>query len=297
MNKVAGVTIIGAGPAGIAAAIQLKRYGITPLLLEKNMLGGLLRNANLVENYPGFPVGISGLHLTSLFGEQLKNLSIQPIKAGVTRVKFEDGLFLVETGTSVYYSQIIVVASGTKPVQLTGFDIPASLQGKIYYQVVPLLQESGVVIAIVGAGDAAFDYALNLAKTNQVIILNRGFAHKCLPLLWERAELDPKIRYIDNACIESIYSNQEGGMMVQYKVIEGTSSFQVDYLVGAIGRVPNTDFLSDQVTEQREELQSAGLLYFIGDVKNDIYRQASIAVGDGVRSAMQIFRTEKGLFS
>ena len=67
MNKVEGVTIIGAGPAGIAAAIQLKRYGITPLLLEKNMLGGLLRNANLVENYPGFPVGISGLHLTSLF--------------------------------------------------------------------------------------------------------------------------------------------------------------------------------------------------------------------------------------
>ena len=297
MNKVESVTIIGAGPAGIAAAIQLKRYGITPLLLEKNMLGGLVRNANLVENYPGFPVGISGLHLTSLFKEQLKNLFIQPIKAGVSRVGFEDGLFLVETGTSVYYSQIIVVATGTKPVLLTGFVIPASLRGKIYYQVVQLLQESGAVIAIVGAGDAAFDYALNLAKTNQVIILNRGFAHKCLPLLWERAELDPNIRYIDNACIESIYSNQEGEMMVQYKVIEGTSSFQVDYLIGAIGRVPNTDFLSDQITEQREGLQSAGLLHFIGDVKNDIYRQASIAVGDGIKAAMQIFRTEKGLFS
>jgi thioredoxin reductase len=55
--------------------------------------------------------------------------------------------------------------------------------------------------------------------------------------------------------------------------------------------------LSDQITEQREALCSAGLLHFIGDVKNDIYRQASIAVGDGVRVAMQIFRTEKGLFS
>ena len=297
MNKVEGVTIIGAGPAGIAAAIQLKRYGITPLLLEKNMLGGLLRNANLVENYPGFPVGISGLHLTSLFEEQLKNLSIQSIKAGVTRVKFEDGLFFVESGTSVYYSQIIVVASGTKPVLLTGFGIPTDLQGKTYYQVFPLLKESGVVVAIVGAGDAAFDYALNLAKSNQVIILNRGFAHKCLPLLWERAKLNPNIRYFDNACIERIYSNQEGGMMVQYKVIEGTSSFQVDYLIGAIGRVPNTDFLSDQITEQKEALQSAGLLHFIGDVKNDIYRQTSIAVGDGVRAAMQIFCTGKGLFS
>ncbi len=296
MNKVENVTIIGAGPAGIAAAIQLKRYGITPLLLEKDMLGGLVRNANLVENYPGFPVGISGLHLTSLFEMQLKNLSIQPINAGVSRVEFEDGLFLVDTGTSVYFSQIIVIASGTKPVLLTGFEIPTGLQGKIYYQVVQLLQESGVVIAIVGAGDAAFDYALNLAKSNQVIILNRGLSHKCLPLLWERAELDPNIRYIDNACIERIYSNQEGGMMVQYKVIEGTSSFQVDYLVGAIGRVPNTDFLSDQITEQREALQSAGLLYFIGDVKNDIYRQASIAVGDGIKAAMQIFCTEKGLF-
>ena len=297
MKKVEDVTIIGAGPAGIAAAIQLKHYGIKPLLLEKNMLGGLVRNANLVENYPGFPVGISGLHLISLFKEQLNNFSIQPIKAGVTRVEFEDGLFLVETGTSAYYSKIIVIASGTKPVQLTGFEIPASLQGKMHYEVFPLLQESEVVIAIVGAGDAAFDYALNLAKRNQVIILNRGFTHRCLPLLWERAELDPNIRYFDNACIERIYSNREGGMMVQYKVIEGTSSFQVDYLVGAIGRVPYTDFMSDQITEQKEALQSAGLLYFIGDVKNDIYRQTSIAVGDGIRAAMQIFRTEKGLFS
>ena len=64
------VVIIGAGPAGLAAAMQLKRQGIDPLVLERKLVGGLLLNANLVENYPGFVDGISGPDLVSLFKDQ-----------------------------------------------------------------------------------------------------------------------------------------------------------------------------------------------------------------------------------
>jgi len=71
------VVIIGAGPAGISAAIQLKRYGIEPTLLEKEEIGGLLKNANLVENYPGFPNGVPGPELVKLFKKQLENAQIK----------------------------------------------------------------------------------------------------------------------------------------------------------------------------------------------------------------------------
>ena len=67
------VAIIGAGPSGIATAIQLKRYGIEPVILEKEEIGGVLKNANLVENYPGFPDGISGPELVKLFKKQVEN--------------------------------------------------------------------------------------------------------------------------------------------------------------------------------------------------------------------------------
>ncbi len=81
MNK--DVCVIGAGPSGIAAAIQLKRYNISPLILEMNRIGGLLNNANLIENYPGFPDGISGEKLCMLFNEQFNKCNITIINKEV----------------------------------------------------------------------------------------------------------------------------------------------------------------------------------------------------------------------
>ena len=85
------VTIIGAGPAGIATALQLKRYGITPIILEKNTIGGLLRNAHLVENYPGFPKGISGVNLVRLFRKHLERAAITIFPEEVINLDIEDG--------------------------------------------------------------------------------------------------------------------------------------------------------------------------------------------------------------
>ena len=95
--KVEPVMIIGAGPAGLATAIQLKRYGIHPLLFEGEEVGGLLRNANLVENYPGFPKGVSGSKLVNLFSRQAENLHIdvtheQVLELHMTRTCSRPGL-------------------------------------------------------------------------------------------------------------------------------------------------------------------------------------------------------------
>lgn len=285
------ILIIGAGPSGIAAGIQLKRYGLEPLLLERHSIGGLLKNANLVENYPGFPGGISGPALVELFERQFFDLSIQINYEEVTKLDIKEGyLFLVETSKNVYYSRSVVVASGTQPRRFRDFEIPEVLNDYIFYEVSPLLDVSGKEVAIIGAGDAAFDYALNLSRRNRITILNRSQDWKCLPLLWERAKVEPQIEYRENITIANIKPHPVSGMLLNCTTPDGPITFQADFLIGALGRDPELDFLSDQVLELPTDLEEQGLLYFIGDVKNGLYRQTSISVGDGVRAAMQIYR-------
>ena len=291
------VIIIGAGPAGIAAGMQLQRYGLQPLLFERAEIGGLLKNANLLENYPGFPGGISGSALVKLFKRHVSDLSLRIHYQEVTKLDIEKGhSFLVETREKVYYSRIVVVATGTHPRRFQDFEIPDDLNDYIFYEVYPLLAVAGKEVVIVGAGDAAFDYALNLSWRNKITILNRGQDLKCLPLLWERTKAESQIEYRENTAITSIKPHPVSGMLLECSNPDGPTTLQTDILIGAIGRVPHLDFLSEQVLELASELEDLGMLYFIGDVKNGLYRQTSISVGDGVRAAMQIYRKFKEIY-
>jgi thioredoxin reductase len=288
------VIIIGGGPAGIAAAIQLKRYGLSPLIFEREALGGLLRNANLVENYPGFPGGISGLKLVGLLEQQVRDFALRVTYAEVIRLDRAAGSFQVETSQGVYAARFVVVASGTRPYPYSGADIPTQVRSKVIYEIYQLIGRIGLEIVILGAGDAAFDYALNLAKNNAIVVLNRGEALKCLPLLWERVQREPKISYFDNITISEIKNDPPAGMRLECSQPSGPKSFHADYLVVAYGRQPQLDFLSAQIVKTSQELESKGLLYFIGDVKNGIFRQTAIAVGDGLLAAMQIYLRSLG---
>jgi thioredoxin reductase len=136
-------------------------------------------------------------------------------------------------------------------------------------------------------------YGLNLSRKNRITILNRGQSIKCLPLLWERAQAEHQIEYFEKTAITSIKPHPTAGMILECTTPDGPVAFQADFLVGAIGREPALDFLSEQVSALAASLEQQGSLYFIGDVKNDIYRQTSISVGDGVRAAMQIYRKLK----
>ncbi|HEX9091663.1 MAG TPA: NAD(P)/FAD-dependent oxidoreductase, partial [Anaerolineales bacterium] len=189
-----------------------------------------------------------------------------------------------------YGSKILVVATGTRPLHLKGLVIPDELAGRVYYEVYELLHLEGKRVAIVGSGDAAFDYALNLGKKNRVLILNRGPQPKCLPLLWERSQKSSAITYHDNLLICQISVNSEGGLCLDCQSEAGEIRFQVDYLLGAIGREAQMDCLSEAIKKQERRLVSEGVLYLIGDVKNGIFRQTSIAVGEGVMAAMKIYR-------
>lgn len=284
--KVEDVTIVGAGPAGIAAAIQLKRWGIEPLLLEADHVGGLLVNANLVENYPGFPDGISGIDLVELFKSQLARVDVVARYEEVLEIDHDEN-FKLRTSKREFESKFAVIASGTQPSTFDSVSIPKEVIGKVFYEVYPIIGVEGKIIAIIGAGDAAFDYAMNLSRKNEVTILNRGSKRKCLPLLWERTQKSAHISYNENTALYAIADNGNR-LVLKCKIPPGDWELVTDYVIFAIGRKPRMGFLSKRLTELASELKKEGTLFFVGDVANDIYRQTTIAVGDGVRAAMKI---------
>ena len=287
------VAIIGAGPAGIACAIQLARYGIMPLLFERDIPGGLLKNANLVENYPGFPGGIKGTNLIEKMTRQLAMAEVPVIHEDVNLISYSEDQFRIETDQNTYLSHKLVIASGTVPIKWKEFLIQESIHHKVFYEVYPLKDLKDKVIAIIGAGDAAFDYALQLAINNKVSIFNRSETLKCLPLLWKKAKENPRISYFDNHVLQQITEDQSSScLQLFFQTKNEMESLLADYIIFATGRRPELSFADPFIHKHLDELQQDGKLYFAGDVKNDLFRQASIAAGDGIRAAMEIFFNE-----
>ena len=286
MDKVDSVAIIGAGPAGIATAIQLKRHGVEPILLEKGEIGGLLRNANLVENYLGFPDGISGSELVKLFKKQLENAGVGVRFEEVINLDYRDGQFLLETNLCTFTCPIVVVASGTKPRSLSYPDtLQEDIRDRIFYEI-HSFQVSNERIAVIGAGDAAFDYALHFSSNNEVTILNRSSKVKCLPLLWERAARSENISYLEETEVKRIEPCD--GLILTCSTPSGERKIFSNYLIIAIGRDPCLGFLRKNIRNDIKGLRQAGKLYFVGNVSEGIYRQTAISTGDGVRVAMEI---------
>lgn len=288
--RVAEISIIGAGPAGIATAVQLARAGFSPLVFEKSAIGGLLHEANFVENYPGFPNGIAGKELAKLLRRQFERFEIETVRCEVRDIGFGNGLFSIDTSAGDFAAKIVVIASGTVPKTPEGIIFEENIEEKLHRGINGLEDAEEERIAIIGAGDAAFDYALNLAKRNEVIVLCRSGAPKCLPLLFERAVANPKIEYYRDYRVVSV---SRKGECINIEGFTGALQMGIlaDHLVIAIGRVPAEEFLGVEIKKLKEELVKNGSLYFIGDVANGDFRQTAIAVGDGLRAAMSIIQS------
>ena len=272
------VIIIGAGPAGIACAIQLKRYNINTIVFEKDKIGGLLKNANLVENYPGFPNGINGDKFVQLLKKQSQSNKLDVKYEIVESVKFLNDTFIVKTNENIYHSKYLVIASGTKPVIPKTPIIKDDDKNNVFFEIYKLGQIKNKNIAIIGAGDCAFDYALNLSNNNKVIILNRSNRIKALLILQDRVIKVEDIKYFDNTAVQEIGAIDK---QLNLTLKNTDKSILVDYLLIAIGRKPNLDFISKDLLKNPNVFQ-------IGDVKNGRFRQTSIAVGDGTFTAMNI---------
>ena len=285
MNDIA---IIGAGPAGIAAAIYLKRAGINPVIYEKAKIGGLLHNANLVENYPGFPGGICGSELVRLFKEQLSSLDIHISSGEVKNASYNNGKFHLLVDKKELKSRALIVASGTKPKKL-GISGESELSGrKLFYEIkdIPPPTKNDTVV-IIGGGDCAFDYALNLAnEVKSVEIVFKGKHPKSISLLSERAAAIENIRPHPKMLPSSFEEHEK--IVTKCISASGEIEFRSDYVLVAAGREPNIDFLPELVDIEINDDGGCAIpgLFIAGDVRRGTKRQMGIAVGDGIICAM-----------
>ncbi|MBI2974672.1 MAG: NAD(P)/FAD-dependent oxidoreductase, partial [Deltaproteobacteria bacterium] len=154
------LAIIGAGPAGISAAIHAKRFGLNFVLLEKGAAGGQARAANLIENFPGFPGGISGQRLVDNFLSHLAGAGIEIIKCEVKKVCSNEGVLTVTGGESIFQAKAVIVATGLTPILLS----EPPWMNVHYYPVPSEIIHKGKNVLIIGGGDAAFDEAVSFSK-------------------------------------------------------------------------------------------------------------------------------------
>jgi thioredoxin reductase (NADPH) len=285
------VIIVGAGPAGISAAVYLQRVRREPLVFEKDRVGGLLLNANLVENYPGFPEGIGGTQLVGLFNKHLEKQGVDVRYSEVTEVKKEKDHFVVTTSEGDTEARTVLITIGTKPKE-AGIPGESELKGtRLFYEVREVTEKEGKDFVIIGGGDAAFDYALNLSNGGgSVDIVCRSTSPSCIGLLEERIQRSTNINFHKETSSESL-SEVDGKVKLSCQTPEGEKEFDADYVLIACGResrwleVKGLESVSSVGNMAKTTVPG---LYVAGDVKQGDHRQVGIAVGDGVQAAMSI---------
>ena len=301
MNKNYQVTIIGGGPAGLTAGLYCSRSRLSTLLIERGILGGQIVNAERVENYPGFPKGISGIELGQLIYEQATSYGLETLLADVTGAVPGRRNHLVRTGEGDLTAESIIVASGSQFRKLgvpgedrytgKGVSYCATCDG-------PLFKDKAV--AVVGGGDAAITEALYLSRfASSVKIIHRRGQLRASRIIQERALIEPKIELIWDTIVTGI----EGDGVVRQISLENTKDARISVLelegvFVAIGSVPNSAAwqgvlpLNEGGYIIANEMMETGIpgVFAAGDVRHNSARQAITAAGDGATAAVSAER-------
>jgi len=296
------VGIIGLGPTGIAASIFLKRAGFDIISFEKGRIGGLLLNAHFVENYPGFPNGISGSELCELMKKHLEKWDIKPKSEKIINISYENDKYTLKSFNKEFFLKTVIIATGTIPRKLNIPGEKKSSGNKIFYEIKDLLPiiKTGDKCVIIGGGDTGFDYALNLAeKSVSVDLFLKSDKPKCLPILKKRAGKKNNIiihpTYIPSKFIhknDKIKTSFNSNELIINHSEYSKENFSItsDYVLIACGRTPLDDILQENV-----EKSNIDGFYFAGDVRTGKFRQVGIAVGEGITAAMKIENYLRGI--
>jgi thioredoxin reductase (NADPH) len=301
MGKAYDVVIIGGGPAGLAAGLYCARSRLNTLLIEKGIMGGQITNAERVENYPGFPKGISGIDLGQLIHEQAVSYGLETLLAEVTKVAPSQRHNLVSTSEGDFVAESIIVASGSQYRKL-GVPGEDKLVGKgVSYCATcdgPLFK--GKALAVIGGGDAAITEALYLSKfASSVKIIHRRDQLRASKIFQERAMAEPKIEFIWDTVVTQI----EGDGLVKQLVLKNTrndkiSTLELAGVFVAIGSEPNSaqwqgllplDERGYVITNELMETEIPGI-FAAGDIRHNSARQAITAAGDGATAAISAER-------
>ncbi|KAF8011226.1 hypothetical protein BT93_J1743 [Corymbia citriodora subsp. variegata] len=300
--------IIGSGPAGQTAAIYAARAELKPILFEGGMAndispGGQFTAAICIENFPGFPEGITGRELVDRCRNQSLRFGTQIFTETVTKVNFSSRPFKVFTDLRTVIADAVVVATGAIVKQLSfpgsnsfwkrGMSACAVCDGAAsIFRNKPL--------AVIGGGDSAMDEAIYLTKYgSKVYIIHRRDTFKASKIMQNRALSNPKIEVLWSSVVVEAYGEGErgvlGGLKVKNVVTGEVSDLQVSGLFIAIGRDPTTKFLGGQleldsdgyiVTKPGSTHTSVRGIFAAGEVQDKKYRQGITAAGTGCMAAL-----------
>ena len=297
MDKYYQLIIIGGGPAGLSAGIYAARSRLNTLLIEKMGLGGQILNAAIVENYPGFPQGISGAELGSLIAQQAKKHGLETVFADVQGIEIRSDDKIVNTSEGLYHAKAIIVAGGTEYSKL---GVPGEEEflgkGVSYCAMCDGAFFRDQVVAVIGGGNVALNDALFLTKfASKVIVVHRRDQLRATRVLQERAFAQPKIEFLWDTIVESITGDSLVKELRLRNVKTGSkSNLAVSGIFIAVGLRPNTGYLEgllplDQggfilVNEQMET--SIPGIFAAGDIRAGSIRQVVSAAGDGATAAI-----------
>lgn len=307
------VVIIGSGPAAWTAAIYAARASLNPFVVEgagsRTMIpGGQLMYTTEVENYPGFPEGITGFEMMADFRAQALRFDTRVITEDVVEVDFSVRPLLLKTSGGVEIdSDTVIIATGANArwIGLPNEERLAQSGGGVSACAVcdgALPHFRDQVIAIVGGGDSAMEDALYMAKfAKEVVVVHRRNELRASKIMQNRAFAEEKIRFEWNHVVTEVLGDDViTGVMLRDTQTGEEHRLDVGGLFVAIGHTPNTEFLGEQVELKangwietpvpwRTETSVPGV-FAAGDAMDDYYKQAVTAAGTGCMAALEAER-------
>ena len=301
-NRDYDVVIIGAGPAGLTAGLYASRARLNSLLIERGLVGGQIANAERVENYPGFPEGISGYELGELMHQQATKYGLKTVIAEATGIELQEGgKKAVKTTEGDFTTRAVIIAGGSKQQEL---GVPGEKEftgkGVSYCATCDAAFFREQPVAVVGGGNAAITEALHLAKfASRVTVIHRRRQLRATGILQERAFDEPKIEFLWDTTVDRIEGENLVKRLWLNQVPTGEkSTMKIAGIFISIGFKPDTAYLKGIltldavghiITSEKMETEIPGILA-AGDIRCNSARQAVTAAGDGATAAINAER-------
>lgn len=302
------VIILGSGCAGLSAAVYAARAGLSPLVLEGAMPGGLITTTSDVENFPGFPDGIDGVSLVMNMRAQAEKFGARFEGDVVERVELSAGTKkLFASSGKIFECRALIVATGASP-KLTGVKGEKELLGGNGVSTCATCDGAffrGRSVAVIGGGDAACEEASFLTRfAAKVYLVHRRDKFRAAEIMVRRVSENPKIERVLSSVPEEMLADENGrarALRVRNVATGETRDLDVQGIFVAIGHAPNTAFLAGALPLEADGTISAlrdasGVrteipgVYVAGDCADRLYRQAVIAAGTGARAALEAQR-------
>jgi len=296
-EKTSEVIIIGGGPAGLTAGLYTSRAGLKSLLLEKGVFGGQITTAEHVENFPGFPKGISGIELGDLMLEQAEKYNLKTKSTEAIGIQIQGDKKIIRTPEDTYVTRALIVAGGSvrKKLGVPGENLFLG-KGVSYCATCDSAFFRDMPVVVVGGGDAALTEALHLAKhASSVTIIHRRRDLRATRILQERAFAEQKIHFVWNSTVAAI----EGDSTVKRVRLSNVETHNISELETAgifisVGFEPATELMQGLlsldkighiITNDKMETSVPGI-FAAGDIRHNSARQAITAAGDGATAAV-----------